>query len=100
VSQLQVSIDLNFALTFFNNVSTCIFICIYFIRQRRNHDKGTAKKYKGKNGSKQNGMYLLQRNFEMRPVSDTYWAIKDVTFLVNYILIKYKIVYIPSLLLS
>jgi hypothetical protein len=39
-------------------------------------------------------MDLLQKNFEMRPVSDKFWAIEDVTHLVNYILIKYKSVYV------
>jgi len=76
--------------TFCINVIICIFIYIYFIRQRGNHDKGTVKKYKGRNDSKQNGMDLLQRNFEMRPVPDKFWATEDVKHLVNYILIIYK----------
>jgi len=45
-------------------------------------------------------MDLLQRNFEMCPVSDEFWAIEDVIYLVNYILIKYKSVYVSSILLS
>ena len=77
-----------------------MFIYIYFIRQKRNHDEGATKKHKGRNGSKQNGMDLLQRNFEMRPVSDTFWTIEDVIHLVNYILIKYKTVYVSGLLIT
>jgi len=65
-----------------------MFIYIYFIRQKRNHDEGTKKKCKGRNDNKQNGMGLLQRNFEMRPVSDKFWAIEEVMHLVNYILIN------------
>jgi hypothetical protein len=45
-------------------------------------------------------MDLLQRYFEMRLVSDTFWAIENVIHLVSYILIKYKTVYDSSLLLS
>ena len=52
-----------------------MFVYIYFIRQRRNHDEGNANKYKRRNDSKQNGMDLLKRKFEMRPVSDKFWAI-------------------------
>jgi len=43
-----------------------------------NHDEGSAKKYKGMNDSKQNGMDLLQRHFEMSPVYDKFWTIEDV----------------------
>jgi hypothetical protein len=34
-------------------------------------------------------MDLLQRNFEMKSVSDKFWAIEDVIHLVNYILMQY-----------
>jgi len=44
-------------------------------------------------------MDLLQRNFEMRPVSDKFWAIEDLIYLVNYILIKYKTVYVSGLII-
>jgi len=50
--------------------------------------------------SRQNGKDLQQRNFEMSSVSDTFWAIEDVIHLVNYILIKYKRVYVSGLLIS
>jgi len=70
------------------NVIICIYIYIYLIRQKRNHDGCSAKKYKGRNDSKQNGMDLLRRHFEMRPVSDKLWATADVMHLVNYILIN------------
>jgi len=45
-------------------------------------------------------MDLLQRKFEMRPVSDKFCAIEHVIYLVNYILIKYKSVYDSGLLIS
>jgi hypothetical protein len=45
-------------------------------------------------------MDLLQRNFEMRPMSEEFWAFEDVIHLGNYILIKYKPVYVSSLLLT
>ena len=69
--------------TFCINVIISIFIYIYFIRQKCNHDEGSAKKYKGRNDSKQKGMDLLRRHFEMRPVCDKLWAIEGVMHLVN-----------------
>jgi hypothetical protein len=57
-------------LLFCSNVIIYIFFSIYFISQRRNHDEVITKKYKGRNDSKQNGMDLLQRNFERSPVSE------------------------------
>jgi len=45
-------------------------------------------------------MELLLRNCEMRPVSDKFWATEDEIHLVNYILIKYKTVYISGLLIG
>ena len=35
-------------------------------------------------------MDLLQRNFEMRPLSDKFWAIEDVIHLANYIYISLR----------
>jgi len=54
----------------------------------------------GRNDNKQNGMDLLQRNFEMCPLSDKFWAIEDVMHLVNYLLITYKSIYVFGLLIS
>jgi iron-sulfur cluster repair protein YtfE (RIC family) len=42
------------------------------------------------NGTRENSLELQQRNFEMRPVSDKFWAIEEVIHLINHILITYK----------
>jgi hypothetical protein len=55
---------------------------------------------KRRNDNKQNIMELLQVNFGLRPVSDKFWAIKDMIHLFNYILIKYRSLSISSLLLN
>jgi hypothetical protein len=39
-----------------------------------NHDEGGVNKWKTMNGIKENSLELKQRNFEMRPVSDKFWA--------------------------